>query len=129
MDFKTFATDEKKEEQGVVIPLGPKSWIRVARIGNRNFRDKSKIKMQPYETLARIGKVPEEIQEQIVRELIAETVLLDWGGFTEDGKEIAYSYDNALRALTENKDFFAFVAECGNSSDNFRPSKSDTEKN
>lgn len=129
MDFKSFATDVSKEEQGVWVNLGPSSKILVARMGNRNFVNARKIKMRPYEALERLGKVSEETQEQVLCELVAETVLLGWEGFTENGEPVPYSHENALRVLQENKEFLAFVIQVSMDVENFRPAKKDTEKN
>lgn len=129
LDFKSFATDSNAEEKGIKVPLGPGTSIIVARMGNRSFVNARKTKMRPYEALDRFGKVPEEVQDQILRELIAETVLLGWEGFTENGEPVPYSRENALRVLSENKEFLAFVVNASMDVENFRPVKSDTEKN
>lgn len=129
IDFKSFATDENKENDGVWINLGPTSRVKLGRIGSRRFKDRQIIKMKPYEALSRLGQVPPEVQERVTVELVAETVLLGWEGFTEDGVDVPYSYENALRVLMENKQFLEFICEQAMLNENYRPDRKDTEKN
>jgi hypothetical protein len=128
-DLNEFKVDDKKELEGIVVHMSPKRWIRVARLGNRLFRDMYQEKMQPYEAAQRSGFLKDEVQEGIIRETAARTILIDWGGFTENGQEVPYSPENAERAMKESQEFFAFVLEQAKEQNNFRPAKSETEKN
>jgi len=63
-------------------------------------------------------------------EVIAETVLLDWDGFENDGKQFKYSAKNAFELLFKHVDFRNEVVEYATTEEIFhREDGEESEKN
>lgn len=119
--FKLFATDEKKELEGVKIPLGGGASITVARADNDNFL--TKIVEASERNLAELKALPKEeaakLDKELLRDVLAETVLLGFEGMSYDGKPIKYSMENAKKLLG-HKDFLRMVMKRANEIEHFR---------
>jgi hypothetical protein len=63
IDFSQFKADSKKENEGVWIPVGPDSRVKIIRLSSRRFRDAQKEKMLPYENIQRLNVLKDEQQE------------------------------------------------------------------
>lgn len=76
---KTFKTDEKHETQGVILDYGD-TRIRIARAGgaNKEFAKKLDHKTKPYRRAIQSGALDIERAGDILKEVYAETVVLDW---------------------------------------------------
>ena len=108
---KAFRTNEKKEIEGIWIQLDDKAAIKVARAGNPKFQRLFQKLTKPYRQAIRTGSLSEDVARKILIECMAETILLDWKGFEENGKEIKYSKEKSIEYLNI-KDFRDFVAQC-----------------
>jgi hypothetical protein len=118
--YKQFKTDETKEVEGVWVSLSPTARIKVARMGNKAYRDFVKRKSLPYRQAGIIGDIPPDVFQQIVREAVAETILVDWEGITTDGVTIQYSKEQALVFCTDLKDFYNLVLTASDNIETFR---------
>lgn len=106
MDFKkNYGTDPVLENEGKWVTLGEEASVKVARIGNKANRALLKKLLAPHKIAIRNEKLSDDIWEKITIEAMAETILLDWKGFKDDGKLVPYSRENAIKYLTEYKDF------------------------
>ena len=118
---KQFETDEQLEVDGVWEDLDDEgAGILVARVGNKAYlQTYQKIPLGVRRQLD-TGTLPEKMGDQLINKLLAKTILLDWRGLANDGKEIEYNYDNALLMLTNYKDFREFVWSIANDLARFR---------
>lgn len=106
MDIKKqFGTNSSKEIEGAWIDLGEGASLKVARLGNKENRALIQKLTTPHRVALRNGKLGEDLVEKITIEAMAATILLDWKGIELDGKALPYSRDNAIKLLTEYKDF------------------------
>lgn len=121
MDLNTFKVDQDKAQEGVWCDLGD-ARLKVARYGNKKFQDALKNAMAPYKRLAEQGRLNDDIAEKILINAIAKYVLLGWENLTIDGKGVNYSYDNAVKILSnpEYKDFREVVVSMSQEVDLFR---------
>jgi len=128
---KTFKTDTAKEQEGTWVPLDDgTAKLKIARMNNPRYREAQQRKLQRYKMAARSKVVPDDVWEGILNELIAETILVDWEGITNDGKPYPYSVENAKQSLTELKDFREMVLGFADDMANFKASLDEaTEKN
>lgn len=111
MDIKkSFGTSLALENEGVWIELGEGASIKVARVGNKENKALLKKLIAPHKMAARNDKLADEVWEKITVESMAATILLDWKGIEDDGKALPYSKENAIRLLTDYKDFREQVA-------------------
>lgn len=106
MDIKkAFGTNENLERDGVWIDMGDGASVKVARSGNRENRAVVKRLLAPHKVALRNDKLSDDVIEKVTIEAMADTILIDWKGISEDGKAVPYTRDNAIRLLTDYKDF------------------------
>lgn len=130
MEINKAFTDPEIEKEGVWIDYRGGSKIKVARIGNPNFSRVNAAKMKPHRKKQRAGTLDEETETRLLCEVIAETVLLGWEGFTDGDKQFKYSKQNAIDLLTKHIDFRNEVVEFATTEEIFhREEVEDSEKN
>ena len=114
MELKDFKTDKSKEEDGVWEDLGDGCSVLIARYGNRAmvnaYRKYPRVLRQRLES----GQVDDDKSATIMAKVMADTILLDWKGLKEDGKEVAYSKEECARVLTEYPDIRLMIVEISN---------------
>ena len=110
-DLSTFKTNEEKEVEGVWETLDTGCEVKVARWGNARMNEY-------YQRFPRVvrqridsGQVSDDRSAEILAEVMANTILLDWKGMADEGKPLKYSADNAQMALFKYKDFRVVVTE------------------
>lgn len=134
MDLNRFKTDTALEDAGVwtSIDAASDAEIRIARIGNRRYRETMARRLKPYRRALRAGTLDDSVTERITAEVLAETVLLDWRGLTVDGAALAYSREAARDLLLDPayRDFRDLVVEMAGELDLYRERDlEDAEKN
>lgn len=124
MDLSRFKTDTALEDEGVwtTIDASSDAQIRIARIGNRRYREAMARRLKPYRRALRAGTLDDSVTERITAEVLAETVLLDWRGVTADGAPLPYSRDAARDLLLDPayRDFRDLVVELAGELDLYR---------
>lgn len=124
---KQFHTDEKLEIEGVWEDLIEASegeseppGLLIARVGNKAYlREFQKIPIGLRRQLDN-NTLPEGKGEQIINRLLAKTILLNWRHIRNDGVDIEYSYENAFKELSDEKDFREFVWAIASDQTRFR---------
>lgn len=106
---KLFGTDKKKELEGVWHDLGEGLEVLVARIGNPKYKKRFQAITKPHRRALDRKTLPDEVAERLMIQCMSETILLDWKGLEEDGKEVPYSTENAIRILTEYRDLREYI--------------------
>ena len=123
-DISKLDRDKGKVKEGIVIPLGGDSFLRVAYIKNPKAVAK-------YSSLARNMKTAqqsEELSRELVIDLYAETILLEWGGLSIGDEEVPCPDDpserieNAKRLL-KGEGLFEMVWDIANDESNYLASK------
>jgi hypothetical protein len=116
--FKRYKTDQTLEENGVWVDLGEDVHVLVGRLTSKRTREVRRRLMKKYESMR---EMPPSLEDQINIQVMAESVLLDWRGVTdENNKPIPYSRDAAIKLLTELSDFRDEVAGASMRRDIFR---------
>ena len=114
MELKDFKTDKDKEKDGVWEDLGDGCSVLVARYGNQAmvnaYRKYPRVLRQRLES----GQVDDDKSSTIMAKVMADTILLDWKGLKEDGKEVVYSKEECVRVLTEYPDIRTMIFEISN---------------
>ena len=99
--FRVYATDEKKENEGVEVQLGKDASITVARMHNPVFSRCILAEHEKYkedlDTLPEVEK--KALDEEIMCRVLAESILLGFKGLGFKGKEVSYSKENAIKLL------------------------------
>lgn len=118
--FAQFGTDKTLEQEGSWIPLGGKARIKVARAGNKKYGrllntqvDKNRIILDSKTDEA------DDLSDEIMIDVLAQSILLDFEGLSFKGKDLPYSLDNA-KILLAIPDFRATVTAHSKNVENFR---------
>lgn len=122
MSLGYFKTDKALETDGVWMPLPEGGEVKLARIGNPEFKKLYAELERPYKKLKEVGgKVPEAKQTEILIESFAKTIIKDWREVKdENDKELPYSYEAAKKALEDYEDFRDVVAAMASNMENYR---------
>jgi len=134
MDLTRFKADPVREDDGVwaEIDSATGARVKIARIGNRRYREAMSRRLKPYRRALRNGTLDERVTERITAEVLAETVLLDWDGLYEGDRLLPYAPDTAKRILADDayKDFRDLVVELASDLDLYREQElEEAEKN
>ena len=106
--------------------------LKIARIGNRRYREAMARRLKPYRRALRAGTLEDPVTERITAKVLAETVLLDWRGLERGGSAVAYSREAAAAILSDPayKDFRDLVVELASDQEAYRERDlEDAEKN
>jgi len=116
-----FKTDTKLEEQGVWVDFGEGLRVRVRRFKSRVVQDASKKFNKTEVGVIRKGGMGEEAATDILVRIIAEAVIVEWQGVTdENGNELEATFDNKYATLKELPEFRDALFEQSVSMDNFK---------
>ena len=114
MELKDFKTDKDKEKDGVWEELGDGCSVLVARYGNpamvNAYRRYPRVLRQRLES----GQVDDDKSAAVMAKVMADTILLNWKGLKEDGKEVVYSKEECIRILVEYPDIRGMIFEISN---------------
>lgn len=111
MDLKkAFATNKKKELDGVWVKAEDGAQFLIARYNNTKAEKLTGELMRPHRRRARLGTLPDEIQRDVSFSVLANAVLLDWKGVQVDGKDVSFSPELAKKMFDEIPDFADFIA-------------------
>lgn len=117
--FKQFATDPRAEKEGVRFEIGVNSRgetiaFQIARAGGANIRYAKSVeaKTKPYRMQIQAGTIDPEIAARLMREVFAESVVIDWEGVEdEDGNSLAYSPGAAANLFEQLPELYALLQE------------------
>jgi hypothetical protein len=130
MDINKAFSNPETEKEGTWVDYRDGSRIKVARIGNPNFVRSYNAKMKPHRRKQRDGTLDDELESRLLCEAVAESVLLDWEGFTENGKTLKYTTQKAYDLLRLLIDFRNEVVEIASTEEVFHAEAiEDAEKN
>lgn len=121
MDFNALKTDREAEVQGKWFPVGTAgAKIKVARTGNPRYREMLRTKLNLHRGEMDKGLLDLDVSDEILCEVIAETILLGWEGFTDDGKPSTYTKELAREKLLALPDFRDIVVQKADSMENYK---------
>lgn len=122
MDLSSLKTDTKLADEGAWVDLDPTTRIKVARYGNRNFRDRLRALMKPYNRMIENGTMDDTKADELLVQAISETVVLDWEGLEMNGEPVTYSAAKAKELLLDPalRDFRELVISLSNELEVFR---------
>jgi nitric oxide synthase oxygenase domain/subunit len=129
MDISQFKTDIQLEANGVWVDVGKGTKLCVARMYNPRHKDALRAALKPYKRQIQFDAMDDELGDEIVVGIMAQTILLGWEGMTENGEAVPYSYDKAVEFL-KIKDFRDLVIEIASTMESYRAQATeDDEKN
>lgn len=112
--YEKFATDKNLEQDGIVLDYGDGLELRIARAGGSNvkFEKVVQVKMKKYDRLVKNDLLDPAQMREVMREVLAETVVLGWKGVTDrQGNELPFTKDNCIQLFKDLPDLFDDVLE------------------
>lgn len=120
--YKSFKTDPKVEVEGVWANYGDFR-IRHARAGGANMafaRAMEKIGRK-YRKQIELDVIREERALKMMREVYADTVILDWEGVTDENEQpMEFTRENVIRLFKDLPDLFLDIQDSAKSPKAFR---------
>ncbi len=112
-DFKEFVTDEVKELEGVWVyfDVEETQGLLIARAWNENFMKAFRKFPRGFQARARMGTIDKKKDKEVWHKLLADTVLLDWKGVSDEGKVLKYDKKIVVEQLNKYKGLVSFVWE------------------
>jgi len=111
MDFnEAFELDQKLVQEGRWFPVGEGAHCKIARTGNPKYKELLRAKLGIYEQSLSQKLLDDDTADTVLIEVMAKTILLDWKGFTDQGKEVKYSVTAAIEYMSKFEEFRSFVA-------------------
>ncbi len=102
LNISSFKIDLEVETEGYWHELDD-SRICIARLGNPRYKRLVRERLAPHLR----KRMSEEQQDHTLGVILGETILLGWENVEEDGKELPFNKETAIRLMTspEYKDF------------------------
>lgn len=123
--YDKFATDKKLEQEGIVLDYGDGLELRIARAGGSNvkFEKVVQLKMKKYDRLVKNDLLDPGQMREVMREVLAETVVLGWKGVTDrQGNDIPFSKEACIQLFKDLPDLFDDVLEQSRKANLFKES-------
>ncbi len=121
--YEMYETDPDMETGGVILNYGDGIRIKIARAGGANaaFTKAFERYTRPYRKRMESGTLAEDVANELLVQVFAETVVLDWEGVTDrKGDLLAYSVENCVKLFNDLPDLFADVKESAMTVSTFR---------
>ena len=117
--FSSFATDETLENEGKWFPLSKTAKVLVARAGNDKYTEILRARLKEAQLDGMPEKEANAVAEDIIIDVMAETVLLNWSGVKSKDHDVPYSVAKA-REYLKIKDFRKKIAGFSDNFEAFR---------
>ena len=127
--YEVFKTDTDLEKAGIWLDYGDFK-IRIARAGGSNSAYSTMLTkvMRPIQRRLDLNLVTDEEARKKLAVVFARTVLLTWEDVAdEDGEEMEFSVDNAVKLLTDLPDLLTDIMSQATQSILFRPFEEEAE--
>lgn len=126
--FAMFATDPDKEVNGAWVKQPGNCELLVARQGNRAYSRLIAKKYEEYREVLESDTPEAEVKdEQIIVEVMAETILLGWKNLVYKGQVLPYSKENARKVLS-HRDFRLHVGRLAGAQANYKAELEEAQK-
>ena len=99
MDLSQKRIDLDKQKNGVWYQLDKDTRLLVGRVASPYYKEVLRQNFLPYQAEVRAGTLPEKTRDEITVKTLAEVVLLNWEGLTENGEVVPYSREKAEAIL------------------------------
>ncbi len=121
MEITTDFADPKLSDDGVWREYRNNSQIKIAGIGNAKFAADQERQRNSYSGIRRNreGRLPGDLETTILCRSMAKYILVDWKGFTRNGKTLKHSEKEAYTLLQSNVFFRNDIAAMSSEEGNF----------
>lgn len=112
--YEKFGTDKQLEQEGIVLDYGDGLELRIRRAGgsNQRFEKVTQQKFRKYDRLVKNDLLETDQMREVMREVLAETVVISWKGVTDrEGNELPFTKENCIQLFKDLPDLFDDVLE------------------
>jgi len=130
--YSEFQTNASAELDGVwVRNIGPEFHVKIARWLNRKHQKLLRRLTKPFQQQIDRETMPDDQADEIAIRAMAETVVMDWEGATdENGGPLAPSMENKIKLLTDLPDLREAIQVASRVQDQYRSASiEEAEKN
>lgn len=113
-ELNQFKVDPSLERDGVWTNLDENAKVLIARTGNSNFQKAYRKIPSGIRRMMENETLSDELASQTMAELMSKTILLDWDGISENGKELKYSVETAKVMLHKYPEFRSVIWDIAN---------------
>lgn len=117
--FSSYATDATLENEGKWFPLSKTAKVKVARAGNEAYTDLLRAKLKEASLDGMPEKEANAVAEDILIDVMAQTILLNWEGLTYQGAAAPVNATQA-KVFLKVKDFRKKIAGFSENFEAFR---------
>lgn len=126
--YKTYQTNNELENKGVELLYGVnddnteiKFFVARAGKSNKAYQKALEVTFKPHRRSMQLGTLSEDTASKLMLEVFATTVLKGWENVQdENGKEMAFNKENAIKLLTDLPELYDDLSEKANNVANFR---------
>lgn len=111
--YKLFDTDKNLESGAGVTLQYPGFSITIHRAGgsNKKYETVAAAKMKPHRFKMQNGLMDNDLAEQLLKEIYAESVVIGWNMDGKDGNPLPFTPENVVQVFTDLPDLFKDVQE------------------
>ncbi len=118
---EAFATDKQAVEEGSVLKLSKDAHVLVARMPNEGYRRELGRQVERHSAVLDLNtKESEELNEDIMADVLAKTIILGWEGITDGGEKVKFSPETAKKFILKYEDFRKLVTSFATDINNYR---------
>lgn len=114
---KRYATNKQAEREGVEVDFGDGMFVTLVRM---NHPDAKKLRRKLEKPYARMTEIPDDVQEGILNQVMAQVIVRGWRGVDLGNGEVPYSADNVADVFKRFSDFRDDVATAALTRETFK---------
>lgn len=118
-----FKTDKKQESEGIWFEIQDGIKFKVKRFGGMNNQSAKGALAEyhkPYAAVIASGTLPDEKNLEISVKVFVKACMVDWAGVQLDGKDVEFSFDNAVKLLTSLPELTQVLIQHASDKDNYK---------
>jgi hypothetical protein len=107
-------SEAEDEEFRELMEIDPEKILPQIKINRFNHPNRSAYVRKALQKYRRVGNIPPELEQKIIRESVAHATLEDWKHIAQkDGTIADYSPEQGMQAFKEDPDFYEAVVQAG----------------
>lgn len=133
--FNMYATDKRREAEGIKVQFGPKTFITIARAGgsNKKFMKAAEERSRAHRQALERGIIDPKVAEGIMRETYADAIVLGWDGVLDPktvvrdedtgeitGSELPFTRANVIYLFEQLPELLLDIQDKASNPANFR---------
>lgn len=115
--MKRYATNKTAEREGVEVDFGDGMFVTLVRMNHPDAKKTRRKLEKPYQ---RMSEIPDDIQEGILNQVMAQVIVRSWRGIDFGNGEVPHSTENVVSVFKQFPDFRDDVATAALTRETFK---------